>query len=284
MAKKGGDDGGNPGVWKLVYADFVTAMMAFFLILWLANTASEAERDLLADYFNPISVSRQQSGSDGAAAGKANAEDGAQTTDNADSDEQLTVAVSQSSSAPDNIVDSSVGTGNTGADDGLKALEEKLQIAFRQQVDPLGLNDVVYIERREDAVYIQIHDDEAFAVFGAGSSQMTPRARELFSAIGEILRSVPNVIRIMGHTDGSPFSGSAGVRGNWELSADRANSARRVMESAGLQTDRVEAVEGRAAREPLVPSRPNDPKNRRITISVHSDVAASGDLLFTTGP
>ena len=284
MAKKGGDDGGNPGVWKLVYADFVTAMMAFFLILWLANTASEAERDLLADYFNPISVSRQQSGSDGAAAGKANAEDGAQTTDNADSDEQLTVAVSQSSSAPDNIVDSSVGTGNTGADDGLKALEEKLQIAFRQQVDPLGLNDVVYIERREDAVYIQIHDDEAFAMFGAGSSQMTPRARELFSAIGEILRSVPNVIRIMGHTDGSPFSGSAGVRGNWELSADRANSARRVMESAGLQTDRVEAVEGRAAREPLVPSRPNDPKNRRITISVHSDVAASGDLLFTTGP
>ncbi len=284
MAKKGGDDGGNPGVWKLVYADFVTAMMAFFLILWLANTASEAERDLLADYFNPISVSRQQSGSDGAAAGKANAEDGSQTTDIADSDEQLTVAVSNSNNTPNEDDLDSVGTGGSGADDGLKALEEKLQVAFRQQVDPLGLNDVVYIERRDDAVYIQIHDDEAFAMFSAGSSQMTPRARELFSAVGEILRSVPNVIRIMGHTDGSPFSGNAGVRGNWELSADRANSARRVMESAGLQTDRVEAVEGRATREPLVPSRPNDPKNRRITISVHSDVAASGDLLFTTGP
>ncbi|MEO1656250.1 MAG: OmpA family protein [Pseudomonadota bacterium] len=284
MAKKGGDDGGNPGVWKLVYADFVTAMMAFFLILWLANTASEAERDLLADYFNPISVSRQQSGSDGAAAGQANAEEGSQTTDNADSDEQLTVAVAQSNSVPTDYLESSVGTGSSGADDGLKALEEKLQIAFRQQVDPLGLNDVVYIERREDAVYIQIHDDEAFAMFEAGSSQMSPRARELFATVGAILRNVPNVIRIMGHTDGNPFSGSAGVRGNWELSADRANSARRVMESAGLQTDRVEAVEGRATREPLVPSRPNDPKNRRITISVHSDVAASGDLLFTTGP
>ena len=284
MAKKGGDDGGNPGVWKLVYADFVTAMMAFFLILWLANTASEAERDLLADYFNPISVSRQQSGSDGAAAGKANAEDGSQTTDNADSDEQLTVAVSNSNNTPNEDDLDSVGTGGSGADDGLKALEEKLQIAFRQQVDPLGLNDVVYIERRDEAIYIQIHDDEAFAMFSAGSAQMTPRARELFSALGEILRAIPNVIRIMGHTDGSPFSGSAGVRGNWELSADRANSARRVMESAGLQTDRVEAVEGRATREPLVPARPNDPKNRRITISVHSDVASSGDLLFTTSP
>lgn len=284
MAKKGGDDGGNPGVWKLVYADFVTAMMAFFLILWLANTASEAERDLLADYFNPISVSRQQSGSDGAAAGKANAEDGSQTTDNADSDEQLTVAVSNANNTPNEDDLDSVGTGGSGADDGLKALEEKLQIAFRQQVDPLGLNDVVYIERRDEAIYIQIHDDEAFAMFSAGSAQMTPRARELFSALGEILRAIPNVIRIMGHTDGSPFSGSAGVRGNWELSADRANSARRVMESAGLQTDRVEAVEGRATREPLVPARPNDPKNRRITISVHSDVASSGDLLFTTSP
>ncbi|MEM0928845.1 MAG: OmpA family protein [Pseudomonadota bacterium] len=284
MAKKGGDDGGNPGVWKLVYADFVTAMMAFFLILWLANTASEAERDLLADYFNPISVSRQQSGSDGAAAGKANSDDGSQTTDNADSNEQLTVAVANANSVPTDLLEESVGSGSSGADDGLKALEEKLQIAFRQQVDPLGLNDVVYIERRDDAVYIQIHDDEAFAMFAAGSAQMSPRARELFSTIGAILRSVPNVIRIMGHTDGSPFSGNAGVRGNWELSADRANSARRVMESAGLQTDRVEAVEGRATREPLVPSRPDDPKNRRITISVHSNVAASGDLLFTSAP
>jgi len=284
MANKGGDDGVNPGIWKLVYADFVTAMMAFFLILWLANTASEAERDLLADYFNPISVSRQQSGTDGAAAGKANAKDGTQTTDNADSDEQLTVAVSNARNTPNEDDLNSVGTGGAGADDGLKALEEKLQIAFRQQVDPLGLNDVVYIERRDDAVYIQIHDDEAFAMFSAGSAQMTPRARELFSAVGGILRAVPNVIRIMGHTDANSFSGGAGVRGNWELSADRANSARRVMESAGLQTDRVEAVEGRATREPLVPARPNDPKNRRITISVHSDVASSGDLLFTTGP
>ncbi|MEO1043164.1 MAG: flagellar motor protein MotB [Pseudomonadota bacterium] len=284
MAKKGGDDGGNPGVWKLVYADFVTAMMAFFLILWLANTASEAERDLLADYFNPISVSRQQSGSDGAAAGQTNAKEGAQSSDKADSNDPLTMGRTTKSGGPSDLVDSSVGEGNSGADDGLKALEEKLQVAFRQQVDPLGLNDVVYIERREDAVYIQIHDDEAFAMFSAGSAQMTPRARELFSNLGEILRSIPNVIRIMGHTDGSPFSGNAGSRGNWELSADRANSARRVMETAGLQTDRVEAVEGRATREPLVPSRPNDPKNRRITISVHSEVAASGDLLFSTAP
>lgn len=281
---KANDDGANSGIWKMVYADFTTAMMAFFLILWLANTASDAERDLLADYFNPISISRDKSGTEGVLSGKTNDSNGSQSSDSAESTQAVpmaSVASTSTETGPSALEDLSVGSGESGADDGLAALEQKLRVAFEQRVDPLGLNDVVYVERRDDAVYIQIHDDRAFSMFDVGQSNLTPDAQQLFVALGEVLRTVPNVVRIAGHTDASGFQNSD--RGNWELSSERANAARRVMEGAGLQADRIEAVEGRGSRELFVPARPEDPRNRRITVSVHANVAASGDLLFSRG-
>jgi chemotaxis protein MotB len=282
MASKSADgDTMNSGIWKMVYADFTTAMMAFFLILWLANTATDAERDLLADYFNPISISRDASGTDGVLAGRANDQNGVQTNDKAEDDNPLPMGAAtetMTATGPSLMDDVLEGSGDSGAEAGLAALEQKLKLALETRVDPLGLQDVVYVERRSDAVYIQIHDDRAFNMFGVGKSALTPEAQEIFKALGEALRTVPNVVRIAGHTDASGFKN--GGRGNWELSSDRANAARRVLEAAGLQSDRVEAVEGRGARELAIPSRPDDPKNRRITISVHADVAASGDLLF----
>jgi chemotaxis protein MotB len=283
VAKQAGDDGVNSGIWKMVYADFTTAMMAFFLILWLANTASDAERDLLADYFNPISISRDQSGSEGVLSGKANDSTGVQTNDRAQSDDPLPMGSAletMTETGPAQLDDVAVGTGESGADNGLAALEQKLRVALEQRVDPLGLQDVVYVERRNDAVYIQIHDDRAFAMFDVGQARMTSEAEKIFTALGEVLRSVPNVVRIAGHTDSSGFANPG--RGNWELSSERANAARRIMETAGLQPDRIEAVEGRGSREPFVPARPDDPRNRRITVSVHADVSESGDLLFGT--
>jgi chemotaxis protein MotB len=283
MAGRRSDDNGmNSGIWKMVYADFTTAMMAFFLILWLANTATDAERDLLADYFNPISISRDSSGTDGVLAGRANDHDGVQTNDQAQDDAPLPMGAdtkSMTATGPSLMDDVLEGSGDSGAEAGLAALEQKLKLALETRVDPLGLQDVVYIERRSDAVYIQIHDDRAFNMFGVGQSALSPEAKAIFKALGEALRTVPNTIRIAGHTDASGFK--TGGRGNWELSSERANAARRVLEEAGLQSDRVEAVEGRGARELAIPSRPEDPKNRRITISVHADVAASGDLLFS---
>lgn len=283
MASKS-DDGANSGIWKMVYADFTTAMMAFFLILWLANSASDAERDLLADYFNPISISRDKSGTEGVLSGKANDNSGVQTNDQAESEEPLPMGAAletMTDTGPSKLDDISVGTGDSGADDGLAALEQKLRVALERRVDPLGLQDVVYVERTAEAVLIQIHDDRAFSMFEVGQAELNPQARELFVALGEVLRTVPNVVRLAGHTDASQFRDQN--RGNWELSADRANAARRVMEGAGLQADRVEAVEGRASRELFVPSRPEDPRNRRITVSVHANVAASGDLFFAPG-
>jgi len=283
MASKGGEGEANSGIWKMVYADFTTAMMAFFLILWLANTASDAERDLLADYFNPISISRDKSGTEGVLSGKANDSSGVQTNDRAESEEPLPMGAAMETmtdTGPSKLDDISVGSGDSGADDGLAALEQKLRVAFEKRVDPLGLNDVVYVERRNDAVYIQIHDDDVFSMFNVGQSNLTPRAQELFGALGEVLRTVPNTIRIAGHTDASGFT--QGARGNWELSSERANAARRIMETSGLQGDKVEAVEGRGARELFVPARPEDPRNRRISIAVQASVAGSGDLLFGT--
>jgi chemotaxis protein MotB len=278
---KASEDGANTGIWKMVYADFTTAMMAFFLILWLANTASDAERDLLADYFNPISISREKSGTEGVLSGKANDSSGVQTNDRAESQEPLPMGSAMETmteTGPSKLDDISIGSGDSGADNGLAALEQKLRIALEQRVDPLGLNDVIYVERTADAVLIQIHDDRGFSMFEKGQSGLNDEATQIFSALGEVLRTVPNVVRIAGHTDAQPFQRDQ--RGNWELSTERANAARRVMETAGLQTDRIEAVEGRAAREPFVPSRPEDPRNRRITVSVHANVAQSGDLLF----
>jgi chemotaxis protein MotB len=265
----------------MVYADFTTAMMAFFLILWLANTATDAERDLLADYFNPISISRDASGTDGVLSGRANDYDGVQTNDRAEDDAPLPMGADtkvMTATGPSLLDDVVEGSGDAGGEQGLAALEQKLKLALETRVDPLGLQDVVYVERREDAVYIQIHDDRTFNMFGVGQSELSPEAKEIFEALGAALRMVPNTVRIAGHTDASGFKNAA--RGNWELSAERANAARRVLEAAGLQSDRIEAVEGRGAREPAVPARPDDPRNRRITISVHADVAASGDLLY----
>ncbi|MEE4211520.1 MAG: OmpA family protein [Parvularcula sp.] len=278
---KASDDGANSGIWKMVYADFTTAMMAFFLILWLANTASDAERDLLADYFNPISISREKSGTEGVLSGKANDAQGVQTNDRAESEQPLPMGSAMETmtvNGPSSLEDTSVGSGESGADNGLAALEQRLRVALEERVDPLGLNDVVYVERTADAVLIQIHDDRGFAMFEKGAAELNEEASAIFAALGEVLRTVPNVVRIAGHTDAQPFQRNE--RGNWELSAERANAARRVMETAGLQADRIEAVEGRAAREPFVPSRPEDPRNRRITVSVHANVAQSGDLLF----
>ena len=291
------EDETHGGIWKMVYADFMTALMAFFLVMWLATTSSEAQRDLLADYFNPVSVSREKSGADGVLGGRATESEGALSSPNGPSQTSLPVAAPPVIAelgeqnrpphvgvemTPQQIDPTRRFSGSTGdTDQQLKALEEQLRIAFSRRTDPENLRDVIVIERLTDAVYIQIADDEAFSMFDTGSARLRPDAEALFEILGSVLTTVPHTVRLTGHTDSSGFRGRAGGTDNWGLSASRANAARRVMERAGLSPDRIEAVQGKADRELLLPDRPLDPRNRRITVSVLADVSPSSDLFFS---
>jgi len=291
----GHEDEVHAGVWKMVYADFTTAMMAFFLVLWLATTASESQRDLLADYFNPVAVSRNKSGADGVLGGRATESDGALLGPGSPEVSSLPVAappviaeMGDENNPPHVGVemspqnDSRRFSGSHGdLEEQLKALEEQLRIAIARKTAALGLQNVIIIERRSDAVYIQIIDGSAFSMFETGSDNLNPEAEILFNIVGSILTTIPNTIRVLGHTDSAGFS-ATGAAGNWELSSNRANAARRVLERAGLPPDRIEAVEGRADRDLLFTDAPLDERNRRITVSVHANVSPSSDLLFTT--
>lgn len=291
------EDEVHAGVWKMVYADFTTAMMAFFLVLWLATTASESQRDLLADYFNPVAVSRNKSGADGVLGGQAADSEGALLAPGAPDITSLPVAappviaeLGDENRPPYVGVEMSpqsdsrrFANSDGSLEEQLKALEDQLRLAIARKTEALGLKDVIIIERRSDAVYIQIVDDVAFSMFETGSARLKPEAEILFNVVGSVLTTVPNTVRVVGHTDAANFV-KGGAEGNWELSSSRANAARRVLERAGLPPDRIEAVEGRADRELLFPETPLDARNRRITVSVHANVSPSSDLLFTTQP
>ena len=290
----GHEEDAHTGIWKMVYADFMTAMMAFFLVMWLTTTASEAQRDLLADYFNPVSVSRNKSGADGVLGGRATETEGALLSSDGPSQTSLPVAappvvaeIGEQNRPPHVGVEmrpqdsSRRFSGSTGdTQQQLEALEEQLRIAIARKSDEMNLRDVIVIERQLDAVYIQIADDGAFSMFDTGRASLRPEARELFAVLGSVLTTVPHTIRLTGHTDAAGFR-SARNTDNWSLSATRANAARRVMEDAGLSPDRIEAVEGRADRDLLFPDAPLDPRNRRITVSVLANVSPSTDLFFS---
>jgi len=293
----GHEEEAHAGIWKMVYADFMTALMAFFLVMWLATTSSEAQRDLLADYFNPVSVSREKSGADGVLGGRATESEGALSSPNGPSQTSLPVAAPPVIAelgdqnkpphvgvemTPQEADPTRKFTGSTGdTEKQLKALEDQLRLAFSRRTDPDNLRDVIVIERLSDSVTIQIADDDAFSMFDTGSARLRPEAEALFETIGAVLTTVPHTVRLTGHTDGAGFRSRGRVADNWDLSASRASAARRVLERSGLSPDRIEAVEGRADRELLLPDRPLDPRNRRITISVLANVSPSSDLFFS---
>lgn len=290
----GGDerrDGPSRGVWKMVYADFTTAMMAFFLVMWLTSTASEAQRDLLADFFNPVSVSREQSGADGILAGRSMDTEGGSTSAYGSETAHMMAAppvvaeVGDVTNPPFTGVEMQPqGQKDRFADnrqnpsrERLDEIAQALKIALEQELDRKGLRDVILIERRPDSVRVQVSDSYGFLMFETGKAELSPQAAALFERLGRVLRSVPNTVTIAGHTDAAGFSGQGS---NWELSSDRAHAARRALIQGGLVPDRIEAVEGRADRDPLLKDNPLDPRNRRITVTVRAQVSPSSELFY----
>ncbi|MCC3304741.1 flagellar motor protein MotB [Sneathiella sp. HT1-7] len=270
--KKGGH-GAHGGAWKVAYADFVTAMMAFFLLLWLLNVTTTEQKEGLADYFAPTTASLSQSGAGGVMGGTSMQTEGAQISN-------LGVPSAVSSiSPPDN--------GRKGeSEDARKTREmeeaellEKLrkieEASFEQARDQIrqainkdpelsGLKDNIIIDMTPEGLRIQIVDQFNESMFESGSSNITPRIQSLVGKIAKSIEELPNSLSISGHTDSSSFNG--GDYSNWELSSDRANASRRALLDAGLKPDRIEKVAGRADTDPLIADDPSNPGNRRISI------------------
>ncbi|KTR82275.1 chemotaxis protein MotB [Novosphingobium fluoreni] len=251
--------GHHGGAWKVAYADFVTAMMAFFLLLWILGATTEKQRKGIADYFSPTLVKTSQ-GSAGSAEGLLG---GSSLTDA----DKYPHRAGQTGTKTLTIPRDTVGGPKEGGSKikrttrAKQALEQKLQST--QELRRLA-KQVRMVDTTE-GVRIDLVDDANFSMFRLGTTILTSDASELVQAIAQAVGSDKGSLTIRGHTDATPWRD--GVPGNnWSLSAGRAEATRQALLRAGIGEDRFNRIEGVADRELLIPGDPSDPRNRRISI------------------
>lgn len=238
--KKKTHGGHHGGSWKVAYADFVTAMMAFFLLLWLLAMVAPERRVAMADYFQNFNILKsdtQQSGS--------------------------------------SILDKSAGV----LDMGQVAKKEQLRMKTETKTSPEELAKImrvaiedklqsmknqVFIDTTKEGIRIQIVDNEGSEIFRLGSDEPTEKARQIIRLVSENIREKPNRIVLEGHTDSAPFKNAQIT--NWELSTSRASAARRELEKNGIEPGRIARVVGYADQDLLFKENPKDLRNRRISI------------------
>lgn len=258
------------GVWKIAFADFMTAMMALFLILWLINVTTDDQKKGIANYFNPMAM-ETNSASDGALAGKEVSDDGADTGDvkSGEASETDTGETEETRErSPEEIAEEERRLAEEKAEqDLLDAARDEITRRISSSVDLKLLSENLIIEDVEEGLRIQITDKGKVSMFALGSAKMNEQGANLVAIIGEAIRNLPNRVSITGHTDGVAFSRADGY-GNWELSSERANAARRGLVQAGVDINRVARVEGLADRDHLFPEDPEDPRNRRVSITI----------------
>jgi len=270
IKKSGG--GHHGGAWKIAYADFVTAMMAFFLLLWLLNAVSQEQLEGIADYFAPTVSSTSQSGSGQILGGTTVAVDGS-----------LEDTVSRPSVTMDLPPPSAGSGGEAMQDEPVQAdvdAEEAKQKAEQDQFDKAEqelkealetlpefqqMAQSLMIDNTVEGMRIQIVDQDGLSMFPSGSASMYEHTERVLGLVTEIIKKMPQDIAISGHTDAVPMGGD-GTYTNWELSSDRANSARRGLLSLGVPEQRISRVVGKAATEPLLADDPTNAKNRRLSI------------------
>jgi len=267
--KKGGR-GVHGGAWKIAYADFVTAMMAFFLLMWLLGSTTEGDKKGLADYFSqPLRVSMM--------GGKGSGETSSVIQGGG---KDLTSQVGQVATAP--RIDSANPIEKKAALDAVKAeiakqeakkldsLSEKISALIASNPKLSEFSSQIRIDVTPDGLQIQIVDDQRRPMFDSGSAVVKPYMREILREINGALLGVDNKIGLDGHTDRKPFGSGERGYSNWELSADRANASRRELLAAGLPDERLGRVMGLASSNLLEEDAPFGAINRRISILVMS--------------
>lgn len=236
IKKKGGHAGHHGGAWKVAYADFVTAMMALFIVLWLMN-ASKQVQEAVGGYFKDPRGSAKV-----------------------------------------------VGTNKNGTGENIVVKKEdmkKLKDALLQSIhhlDPFDkLKNQIEITMTAEGLRIELMESAKGTFFELGSAKPTPELIDLLKVLSVELGKLPNKISIEGHTDAKPYSGGRSYD-NWDLSTERANEARRIMQSEGIQPDQVSQVRGFADQRLRLPQNPQDPSNRRISVIVQYQVVNGSEV------
>ncbi|MGA2350059.1 MAG: flagellar motor protein MotB [Terracidiphilus sp.] len=232
IIKRGGGHGGHHGgAWKVAYADFVTAMMALFIVLWLMGSSDKVKK-AVSGYFN---------------------------------DPKGTGAL---------LGTTLTGTGQVImakiSDDQLEKLKDKLEQEIKARKELEKLSKQIEITITPEGLRIELIEGKDGTFYEIGSAKLSESGQELLALLGKELKTLPNSLLIEGHTDATPYSSDSGYS-NWDLSADRANSARRLLQQDGVRTDQVTQVRGYADQMLRVKSNPTDPSNRRISILVKND-------------
>jgi chemotaxis protein MotB len=226
LKKKGGHGGHHGGAWKVAYADFVTAMMALFIVLWLLNSSKQVQ-EAVGGYFKDPTGTSKKVGSNMVGAG-----------------ENFTLTR-----------------------DNMPKLKEQLQKAMKQMSDFEKLKSHIEMTVTTEGLRIELSESATGTFFDNGSAKLNGDGTELLVTLAHELGMLPNKLSIEGHTDSKPYAPSA-TYGNWELSTDRANSARRIMQANGIRADQITQVRGFADQHLRKPDAPLDPANRRISLIV----------------
>lgn len=250
--------GHHGGAWKVAYADFVTAMMAFFLLLWLLGATTEKQRKGIADYFTPtlVKLKEQSAGSNGMLGGSSIT----------DADNYPNRA-GQTGTKAMTIPRDTTGGPKEGAEKIRRVQKMQERLAAKLEGNPRlsKLARQVRLIDTAEGIRIDLVDDADFSMFQLGTTVLTPQAAELLGAIAATIGPEAGGISIRGHTDALPWRGGIGAN-NWSLSAGRAEATRQALIGQGIGENRFRKIEGVAEREPLIRDKPADPRNRRISI------------------
>jgi len=230
IKKKGGHAGHHGGAWKVAYADFVTAMMSLFIVLWLMGS-SEKVKKAVAGYFNDPKGNGSLLGTTMSGTG-----------------ESIKLATT----------------------DDLQKLKDKLEQEIKARKDLEKLSKQIEITITPEGLRIELIEGKDATFYEIGSAKLSTSGQELLALLATELKTLPNALLIEGHTDSTPYSDSNGYS-NWDLSADRANSARRLLQQDGVRTNQVTQVRGYADQMLRVKNNPTDPSNRRVSILVKND-------------
>lgn len=281
--KKGGH-GHHGGAWKVAYADFVTAMMAFFLLLWLLSSSSKATLNGIAEYFTPTVGIKDAAGigfDGGISPNVKGKQKNEKTTPGVVTGQSPTGQAPESPETPAPV---------EATEDGFlfdKAKEEIKQ-AFESDPNLREFSDNILVEQTPEGLKIEMVDTDKYPMFTPGTAELTDAGRAILTRMVKVIEKAPNFISLTGHTDASGSAAGNINYSNWELSADRANASRRFMQKVGLDPERAKKVVGMADKELIDEKDPRAAKNRRIAVILlrgshmnlpDSQRAAARDLL-----
>ncbi|MEW6593313.1 MAG: flagellar motor protein MotB [Thermodesulfobacteriota bacterium] len=246
--KKGGAGGHHGGSWKVAYADFVTAMMAFFLLMWLLSSVPQEKKEEIAYYFKHFSLFEDGSGT------------------------RQQLGISTQESAPQITIEPIPPVGESDAAEQAEDLKEQLEKEISERME--SLKDQVTITLFQGGVKVDIMDKVGTPMFALGSTELTDDGKKLIALISENIKETKYQVEIEGHTDAVTYS--TRQYGNWELSTARASAARVALEKNGLDAARLIRVSGYAATQPVIKENPYDPRNRRISLRLYPEETKGG--------